>query len=85
MSKNITALREKIAEFSRLANHLIAEKGSATWTADEQAKFDGYANEIHAAKNAIKNIEAMRELDADKFFADVGNQAAQRPGKAERL
>lgn len=78
MSKNITALREKIAEFSRLANHLIAEKGSATWTADEQAKFDGYANEIHAAKNAIKNIEAMRELDADKFFADVGNQAAQK-------
>jgi len=78
MSKNITALREKIAEFSRLANHLIAEKGSATWTADEQTKFDGYANEIHAAKNAIKNIETMRELDADKFFSDVGNQAAQK-------
>ena len=70
-----TALREKIANFSKLANHLVAEKGSATWTAEEQAKFDGYANEINSAKAAIKNIEAMRELDADKFFADVANVA----------
>ena len=75
---NITALREKIANFSKLANHLVAEKGSQTWTTEEQATFDGYANEIHAAKASIKNIEAMRELDADKFFADVGNQAAKK-------
>lgn len=75
---NITALREKIANFSKLANHLVAEKGSQTWTPEEQATFDGYANEIQAAKASIKNIEAMRELDADKFFADVGNQAAKK-------
>ena len=73
-----TALREKIANFSKLANHLVAEKGSATWTAEEQTQFDGYANEINSAKAAIKNIEAMRELDADKFFADVGNQAGKK-------
>lgn len=73
-----TALREKIANFSKLANHLVAEKGSATWTAEEQAKFDGYANEINSAKAAIKNIEAMRELDADKFFADVANVAGKK-------
>lgn len=79
---NITALREKIANFSKLANHLVAEKGSQTWTPEEQATFDGYANEIHAAKASIKNIEAMRELDADKFFADVGNQAAKKDPEA---
>ena len=73
-----TALREKIANFSKLANHLVAEKGSATWTAEEQAQFDGYATEINNSKAAIKNIEAMRELDADKFFADVGNQAGKK-------
>lgn len=73
-----TALREKIANFSKLANHLVAEKGSATWAAEEQTQFDGYANEINSAKAAIKNIEAMRELDADKFFADVGNQAGKK-------
>ena len=75
MSKNIQALREKIGEFSRLANQLLAEKGSASWTPEEQAKFDGYINESEAAKGSIKNIERMRELDADKFFNEAGKQA----------
>jgi HK97 family phage major capsid protein len=75
---SIQALREKIANFSKQANNLIAEKGSAAWTADEQAKFDGFTNEIEGAKRQIANIEKMRELDADKFFADVGNQAANK-------
>ena len=65
---NLTAIREKIANFSNQANALIAEKGSASWTAEEQAKFDGFANEIEAGQKQIKNIEKMRELDADKFF-----------------
>ena len=75
---SIKALREKIANFSKLANHLVAEKGSASWSAEEQATFDGYATEINNSKAAIKNIEAMRELDADKFFADVANVAGQK-------
>lgn len=75
--KNIQALREKIEHFSKMANALIAEKGSATWTAEEQTKFDGFANEINAAKAAITNIEKMRELDADKFY----NDATNAPGK----
>ena len=77
MSKNITALREKIAEFSRLANLMLGEKGSQAWTAEEQTKFDGYATEIAACKASIKNIEKMRELDADKFFDN-----AAKPGAA---
>jgi len=73
---NITALREKIANFSKQANQLIADKGSASWTVEEQAQFDGYANEINAGKKQIANIETMRELDADKFFNAT-------PGKKE--
>ena len=65
---NITAIREKIANFSNLANQLIAEKGSASWTAEEQTQFDGYANEMEAGKKQIANIEKMRELDAEKYF-----------------
>ncbi len=75
--KNIQALREKIANLAKQANHLLAEKGSATWTAEEQAKFDGFTNEINDAKASIANIEKMRELEADKFFNDAANQ----PGK----
>ena len=74
--KNLQALREKISNLATQANHLIAEKGSATWTAEEQATFDAFANDINAAKAAISNIEKMREMEADKFF----NAA---PGKKE--
>jgi HK97 family phage major capsid protein len=79
MSQNITALREKIAEFSRIANHLVAEKGSAPWTVEEQAKFDNAIGEVESSKTAIKNIERARELDADKFFNDVSNQFSKKP------
>lgn len=65
---NIQALREKIANFAKQANQLIADKGDQIWTPEEQAKFDGFANEINSAKAAIKNIETMREMEADKFF-----------------
>lgn len=75
---SIQALREKIANFSKEANHLLAEKGSASWTAEEQAKFDGFTNEIEGAKRQIANIEKMRELDADNFFKDASNQAGKQ-------
>ena len=78
---NIQALREKIANLATQANHLIAEKGSATWTPEEQAKFDGFANEINAAKAAISNIEKMREMEADKFF----NQAPGKKSEGEDM
>lgn len=64
----IVKLREKITALATQANHLLAEKGDQTWTKDEQAKFDGFTNEIDSAKSQIKAIEKMRELDADKFF-----------------
>lgn len=66
--KNITALREKIANLATQANHLLAEKGDQTWTTEEQAKFDGFTNEIELAKGQIKAAEKMRELEADRFF-----------------
>jgi HK97 family phage major capsid protein len=64
----IQALREKIANLATQANHLLAEKGDQAWTAEDQAKFDGFANDINAAKAQISNLEKMRELEADKFF-----------------
>lgn len=71
---NIQALREKIANLAKQANHLLAEKGSTTWTKDEQTQFDNLADEIERAKGQIKAEERMRELEADKFFNE------QKPG-----
>lgn len=78
----IQALREKIANLAKQANHILAEKGSATWTSEEQAQFDNLADEIERAKSQIRAEERMRELEADKFFNDItktgGNAGGQR-------
>jgi len=70
---NIQALREKISNLSREANHLLAEKGSQTWTAEEQGKFDNIANEIERAQAQVKAEERLRALEADKFFENATN------------
>lgn len=76
---NLTALREKIADLAKTANHQLAEKGSATWTKDEQTAFDNIADQIEGAQAQIKSIERMRNLDAEKFFEN----AANKPGKGK--
>lgn len=78
MSQNITTLREKAAEYARIANHLVAEKGSAVWTTEEQAKFDNAISEVESVKAAIKNIERTRELEADSFFNDAAAKHSKK-------
>lgn len=74
----IQALREKIANLATQAKHLLAEKGDQTWSAEDQAKFDGFANEIERAKAQIKADERMREIEADKFFENVSKDAGKK-------
>ena len=80
--KNIQALREKVANLSAQANHLLNEKGDALWTAEEQVKFDGYTNDIQLAKNQIKGIEKMRENEADEFFNSAASKIV-KPGQED--
>lgn len=74
---NIQALREKIANLANQAKHLLAEKGSQTWTAEEQAKFDNLADEIDRTKAQVRAEERMREIDADKFFDNMAKDASK--------
>jgi len=76
---NITALREKIADLAKTANHQLAEKGAQTWTAEEQSAFDNIADQIEAAQGQIKSIERMRNLDAEKFFENAAQDATKKP------
>ena len=75
---NIQALREKIANLAQQANKLIADKGSATWSAEEQSSFDAIADEIERAKNQVQAAEKLRAMEADEFF----NQAASAGSKS---
>lgn len=74
----ITALREKIADLAKSANHQLAEKGSQTWTKEEQAAFDNIADQIEATQAQIKSIERMRNLDAEKFFENASKQGGKK-------
>ena len=71
---NISQLREKIANLAAEAKHIINEKGDQIWSAEEQAKFDGIANEIDRAKDQVKSAERMREIEADKFFENASKE-----------
>jgi HK97 family phage major capsid protein len=77
MSVTITALREKILNFSTQAKNLLADKGDQAWSKEDQDKFDGFTNEIEGAKAHIKAIEKQRENEADSFF----NSAEKPQGK----
>lgn len=76
---NITALREKIAQLANQANHILAEKGDQVWSKEDQTKFDDLTNQIEQARDQVKAIERMRELDADKFFDNASKQADKNP------
>ena len=78
--QNLKDLREKIQTLANQANHILGEKGSATWTAEEQTKFDNLTDEINRAKSQIKGIETMRDIEADNFYKDIVSQGG-KPGQ----
>ena len=82
MKHNLQALREKIANLSAQAKHLLNEKGDSIWNSEEQAKFDGFTNEIEQAKSQIKAAEKLRELEADEFF-NSGASKIVKPGQED--
>lgn len=82
---HIKDLREKIANLAKQANHIVAEKGSATWTPEEQKEFDNLVDGINAAKAQLKSIENLRAIEADKFFADaISNAGGNHNGNGQR-
>lgn len=60
---SIQALREQRQELSRQANHLLAEKGAAVWSKDEQVKFDDLLEQVDRAD---KQIAAHQKILDDK-------------------
>lgn len=71
MDKTMENLRGRFDEFSRQANKLLADKGDAVWTEEEQASFDALVDKMEACKKQMKSIEALREAEADKYFDAV--------------
>ena len=70
---SIQALRERLAASNKSAKHLLAEKGSQTWSAEDQKTFDGFADESERLTRQIAAHEAMIAKDRDENFSDAGD------------
>lgn len=77
---SIQALRERLAASSKAANHLLAEKGSATWSKEDQLKFDNLIDEAELLKSQISAHERLIAADREANFEDAVAQATKSGG-----
>jgi HK97 family phage major capsid protein len=86
---SIQALRERLAASNKAANHLLAEKGSQTWTKEDQLAFDGHVDEAAQIKSQIAAHEQMIAAGRENDVADAARQAisaaARRGGNVETM
>ena len=68
---SIQALREQKLELSRLANELLANKGSQIWSKEDQATFDGHMDEAERVDSQITAHQRALDLRAEKHFTDA--------------
>ncbi len=61
---SIQALREQRQEISRKANKLLAEKGAQVWKPEDQAAYDGFANEMELVDKQIAAHQKMLDEKA---------------------
>ena len=81
---SIQALRERKQETSRQANQLLADKGSATWSKEDQTKFDSLADELTRLDAQISAHQAMLDDRAEKHFTDAEKKSGGKITDAQR-
>ena len=73
---SMQALRERLAALNKDANHILAEKGSQTWSKEDQTKFDGLMDEAERTKAQIDATQRLLDADADRNFKDANRKDA---------
>ena len=68
---SIQALRERLAASNKAAKNLLAEKGSQTWSPEDQKTFDNHADESERLTRQIDAHEKMIAKDRDENFTDA--------------
>lgn len=80
---SIQALRERKQEISRQANQLLADKGSAVWSKEDQAKFDGFMDEAQRVDTQIAAHQKMLDERAEKHFTDATKKDPEKSATAK--
>lgn len=78
---SIQALRERYAASTKAANHLLAEKGSAVWSKEDQDKFDELVTEGERVRAQIEAHERMIAQDREDNFKDADEHRRDSDGK----
>lgn len=76
--KSIQALRERLASLKKDARNLLEEKGSATWSAEEQTKFDNLVDEAERVERQIDAHERVLDEDAQNHFNDAQRKSGEQ-------
>lgn len=76
--KSIQALRERLASLKKDARNLLEEKGSTTWSAEEQTKFDNLVDEAERIEHQIDAHERVLNEDAQNHFNDVQRKSGDQ-------
>ena len=80
---SIQALRERLAASNKAAKHLLAEKGSQTWSKDDQTAFDNHMDEAERTQRQIEAHEKMIARDREDNFKDVSEHMKDKGGKTQ--
>lgn len=68
---SIQNLRERLGALKKDARNLLENKGSATWTKEEQTKFDELMDEAERVENQIEAVQRLMDNEAEDSFRDV--------------
>jgi HK97 family phage major capsid protein len=82
---SIQALRERLAASNKAANHLLVEKGSQTWSVEDQKKFDEIADEGERLQRQIEAHEKMIAKDREANFTDRDDHRSDGEKKPEAM
>lgn len=74
----IQALREKKTALAREARNLLANKGDAKWSGDDQKKYNDILDQIDEINAEIENHQRLLDIEAENAFNDI---TGQEPGR----
>lgn len=67
----IQQLRERLGALKKEARNLLENKGSATWTKEEQAQFDNLADEAERVERQIEAHQRLMDNEAEDNFRNA--------------
>lgn len=67
----IQQLRERLGALKKEARNLVENKGSATWTKEEQAQFDNMVDEAERIERQIEAHQRLLDNEAEDSFSKL--------------